>query len=134
MRRAFVSHSSSDDTFVEEMESFLRNGSGFDKVFDDISAIKPNEKFWLEIEEGIKNRETFIVVTTVASEGVEREVEFAVASRRRTSRSGRGVQRIPWRKNGSTRTQARYCTESHHRLVANRCGPTCIELTRRVRQ
>ena len=45
MRRAFVSHSSADDRYVAEMESFLRNAAGFDEVFNDVSAIQPDEKF-----------------------------------------------------------------------------------------
>ena len=80
MRRAFVSHSTADDAFVAEMESFLRNAAGFDEVFNDVSAIRPDEKFWPKIEEGITNCDSFVVVITVASsasEWVKREVEFA---------------------------------------------------------
>ena len=36
MRSAFVSHSTSDDRYVAEMESFLR-AAGFDDVFNDKS-------------------------------------------------------------------------------------------------
>jgi hypothetical protein len=39
MRRVFVSHSTSDDSYVAEMESFLR-AAGFDEVFNDVSAIR----------------------------------------------------------------------------------------------
>jgi hypothetical protein len=46
MRSAFVSHSTSEDRYVAEMESFLRAAG-----FDDVSAIQPGEKFWPEIEE-----------------------------------------------------------------------------------
>ncbi len=49
MPRAFVSHSSADDRYVAEMESFLR-AAGFEEVFNDVSAIKPDEKFWPKIE------------------------------------------------------------------------------------
>src|SRR5258708_733336 len=79
MRGAFVSHSTSDDSFVAEMESFLR-AAGFDEVFNDVSAIRPDEKFWPEIEKGITNCDALVVVITSASnasEWVKREVEFA---------------------------------------------------------
>src|SRR6185503_3227705 len=79
MRSAFVSHSTSDDSFVAEMESFLR-AAGFDEVFNDVSAIRPDEKFWPAIEKGIANCDSFVVVITAASsssEWVKREVEYA---------------------------------------------------------
>jgi len=79
MRRAFVSHSTSDDSYVAEMESFLRT-AGFYEVFNDVSAIRPNEQFWPEIEKGIANCDSFVAVITAASndsEWVKREVEFA---------------------------------------------------------
>ena len=71
MRRAFVSHSSADDRYVAEMESFLRN---------DVSAIQLDEQFWPKIEEGITNCDSLVVVITAASnasEWVKREVEYA---------------------------------------------------------
>jgi hypothetical protein len=77
--RAFVSHSSADDRYVAEMESFLR-AAGFDDVFNDVSAIRPDEKFWPEIEQGIAKCDSFVVVITAASnssEWVKREVEYA---------------------------------------------------------
>jgi hypothetical protein len=77
--RAFVSHSSADDRYVAEMESFLR-AAGFDEVFNDVSAIRPDEKFWPEIEQGIASCDSFVVVITAASnssEWVNREVEYA---------------------------------------------------------
>lgn len=79
MRRAFVSHSSVDDSFVAELESFLR-ASGFDEVFNDVHAVKPDEQFWPKIEESVRNCDTFYVVITAASnnsEWVTREVRFA---------------------------------------------------------
>jgi hypothetical protein len=79
MRSAFVSHSTSDDRYVAEMESFLR-AAGFDEVFNDVSAILPDEKFWPEIEKGIAKCEALVVVITLASsasEWVKREVEYA---------------------------------------------------------
>lgn len=79
MRRAFVSHSSADDRYVAEVESFLRK-AGFDDVFNDVSSIEPDEKFWPKIQEGIAGCDTFYVVITSASnasEWVQREVEYA---------------------------------------------------------
>ncbi len=61
------------------MESFLR-GSGFAEVFTDVHAIKPDEKFWLKIEEGIRECDTFYAVITAASTHstwVMREVKCA---------------------------------------------------------
>jgi hypothetical protein len=77
--RAFVSHSSADDRYVAEMESFLR-AAGFDDVFNDVRSIQPDENFWPEIEKGIANCDSFVVVITAASnssEWVKREVEYA---------------------------------------------------------
>ena len=79
MRRAFVSHSTADDSYVAEMDSFLR-AAGFDEVFNDASAIKPDEQFWPAIEKGIADCDTFVVVITAAatnSEWVRREVALA---------------------------------------------------------
>jgi tetratricopeptide (TPR) repeat protein len=79
MRSAFVSHSTSDDRYVAEMDSFLR-AAGYDEVFNDVSAIRPDEKFWPEIEKGIAECEALVVVITSASnasEWVKREVECA---------------------------------------------------------
>ena len=66
MPRAFVSHSTSDDSYVAEMASLLR-AAGFDDVFNDVSAIQPDEKFWTEIEKGIADCDSFVVVITSAS-------------------------------------------------------------------
>ncbi len=79
MRRAFVSHSTADDSFIAEMESFLR-AAGFDDVFNDVHAIQPDEKFWPRIEQGITDCDAFVVVLTAAStnsEWVKREAELA---------------------------------------------------------
>jgi len=38
MRRAFISHSTRDDSYVAEMEWFLRAAS-FDEVLNDVGAI-----------------------------------------------------------------------------------------------
>jgi len=58
MRRAFVSHSTSDDRYVAEMESFLR-AAGFDEVFNDVSALRPDEKFWPAIDPPILSAVSF---------------------------------------------------------------------------
>lgn len=79
MRSAFVSHSTVDDSYVTEMESFLR-AAGFDDVFNDSSAIKPDEQLWPEIEKGITKADTLFVVITASSntsDWVKREVEYA---------------------------------------------------------
>jgi TIR domain-containing protein len=79
MRRAFVSHSTADDSYVAEMESFLR-AAGFHEVFNDVSAIRPDEQFWPVIEKGIADADTLVVVITTASNSsawVKREVDCA---------------------------------------------------------
>ncbi len=79
MRRAFVSHSTADDRYVAEMDSFLR-AAGYDHVFNDASSIRPDEKFWPAIEQGIADADTLVVVITRASNSsawVKREVEYA---------------------------------------------------------
>jgi hypothetical protein len=79
LRRAFISHATADDSYVAEMESFLR-AMGFDDVFNDVSAIRPDEQFWSAIERGITESEALVVVITAASNAsdwVNREVTFA---------------------------------------------------------
>ena len=49
--RAFISHSTDDDSYVAEIESLLR-ALDVDEVFNDVHAIKPDEKFWPAIEKG----------------------------------------------------------------------------------
>ena len=66
MRRAFVSHSTRDDYYVAELESFLR-AAGFDEVFNDVSSIRPDEQFWPTIEKGIAECDRLFVVITAAS-------------------------------------------------------------------
>lgn len=78
-RRAFISHATADDSYVAEMESFLR-AAGYDEVFNDVSAIQPDEKFWPRIEQGITTSEALFVVITAASNAsdwVKREVACA---------------------------------------------------------
>ena len=80
MRCAFVSHSTRDDRYVGEMDSFL-HAVGYDDVFNDVRSIPPGAEFWPEIEKGIADADTFVVAITVesnASEWVRREVEFAL--------------------------------------------------------
>ncbi|HAB17728.1 MAG TPA: toll/interleukin-1 receptor domain-containing protein [Verrucomicrobiota bacterium] len=79
MRRAFVSHSARDDSYVAELDALLR-AAGFDDVFNDVNSIKPDEQFWSEIESGIGECDMLFVVITAAatsSDWVRREVEFA---------------------------------------------------------
>lgn len=85
LRRAFISHATADDSYVAEMESFLR-AAGYDDVFNDASAIQPDERFWPAIERGITDSEALVVVITAASnasEWVAREVTFARSLGRR---------------------------------------------------
>jgi len=79
MRRAFVSHSTADDRYVAEMESFLR-AAGYDEVFNDVRSIAPDAALWPAIEKGIADANTLVVVITTASTAsawVTREVELA---------------------------------------------------------
>lgn len=76
---AFISHSSPDDGYVAELESFVR-AMGYAEVFNDSRSIKPDEKFWPEIEKGITACDALIVVITPASlksAWVQREVDLA---------------------------------------------------------
>ncbi|AVP96070.1 hypothetical protein C7S18_02175 [Ahniella affigens] len=78
-RIAFISHTTPYDSYVAELESFLL-ASGFDQVFNDVSAIKPDELLWPTIEQGILSCTTFYFVIgdkTKDSVWVQREVAFA---------------------------------------------------------
>ena len=99
-------------------ESFLRNAAGFDEVFNDVSAIRPDEKFWPKIEEGITNCDSFVVVITAASEWAKREVEFA-----------RGVSKkvIPiWPRTSVDSTAQKWFNSNSssrlHRMTSPACG------------
>jgi hypothetical protein len=77
-RRAFISHATADDSYVAEMAA-LWHAMDFD-VFNDVSAIQPDEQFWPRIEQGITASEALVVVITAASNAsdwVRREVAFA---------------------------------------------------------
>lgn len=50
------------------MEEFLR-AAGFDDVFNDDSAIRPDEEFWPAIEKGIADCDSLVVIVTAASYG-----------------------------------------------------------------
>jgi TIR domain len=79
MPRAFVSHSSPDDRYVQEMVQYLRT-LGYDEVFDDGHTIEPDELFWNRIEHGILKCDAFVVIlshASVKSYWVDREVQFA---------------------------------------------------------
>jgi hypothetical protein len=79
MSSAFLSHSSQDDRYVQEMVQYLR-ALGFDDVFNDSHTIAPDELFWNRIEQGIGACDAFVVVlshASVQSPWVDREVKFA---------------------------------------------------------
>ena len=81
MPSAFISHSTPDDSFVAELESFLRAiPPGYDEVFNDSRSIVPDAEFWSEIEAGIRRCDALVVVisrASVASKWVTKEVELA---------------------------------------------------------
>jgi tetratricopeptide (TPR) repeat protein len=79
-KRAFISHSSQDDSYVAELVSLLR-AMGYSEVFNDSHTIEPGEDFWQRIEDGIMHCDTFVIVITAASNEsswVDREVELAL--------------------------------------------------------
>lgn len=79
MRRAFISHSSPDDRYVEEFVQLVRS-LGYSEVFKDSHSIEPDEKFWPKIETGICDCDAFVVIlshASVQSYWVDREVQFA---------------------------------------------------------
>ena len=79
MLKAFISHSSPDDRYVQEMVQYLRT-LGFDEVFNDSHSIAADELFWNRIESGIKESDAFVVIlshASVKSYWVDREVKFA---------------------------------------------------------
>jgi hypothetical protein len=78
-RRAFISHSTVDDWYVQEMTQYLRK-LGFGDVFVDGHSIAPDELFWERVEAEIQQCDAFVVVLSQASVGsywVDREVQFA---------------------------------------------------------
>ena len=78
-RSAFISHSSPDDRYVQEMVQYLRT-LGYDEVFNDGHTIAPDELFWDRIEQGIRECDAFVVIlshASVKSYWVDREVQFA---------------------------------------------------------
>ena len=79
MPGAFISHSSPDDRYVQEMVQYLRT-LGYDDVFNDGHTIAPDELFWTRIEQGIRQCDAFVVILShalVTSYWVDREVQFA---------------------------------------------------------
>ncbi len=78
-KHAFISHSSPDDRYVQEMVQYLRT-LGYDDVFNDGHTIAPDELFWNRVEQGILDCEAFVVIlshASVQSFWVDREVQFA---------------------------------------------------------
>ncbi len=81
-KSAFISHSSPDDRYVQEMVQYLR-ALGYAEVFNDSHTIAPDEEFWPRIEQGIRDCDAFVVVlshASVKSYWVDREVQFARAN------------------------------------------------------
>ena len=79
MPSAFISHSSPDDRYVQEMVQYLRT-LGYDDVFNDGHTIAPDELLWNRIEKGIRECDAFVVIlshASVTSYWVDREVRFA---------------------------------------------------------
>lgn len=56
MPSAFVSHSSPDDRYVQEMVQYLHT-LGYDEVFNAGHTIAPDELFWNRIGKGIGARD-----------------------------------------------------------------------------
>ncbi|MEY4749488.1 MAG: hypothetical protein RIQ60_1702 [Pseudomonadota bacterium] len=78
-RRAFISHATADDSYVAEMESFLRRLHMAD-VFNDAASIRPDEPIWPRIQQGIEESDFLVAIVSAAStasEWVSREVEHA---------------------------------------------------------
>jgi tetratricopeptide (TPR) repeat protein len=78
-KNAFISHSTPDDGYVEELKSFVR-AMDFPDVFTDSHTIEPDEQFWPRIEQGIRECDAFVVVlshASVQSYWVDKEVQFA---------------------------------------------------------
>ncbi|MBM3524277.1 MAG: toll/interleukin-1 receptor domain-containing protein, partial [Alphaproteobacteria bacterium] len=79
MLRAFISHSSADDRYVQELVQLVRN-LGYGDVFNDSHSIEPDAHFWPRIEQGIREADAFVIVlshASVKSYWVDREVRFA---------------------------------------------------------
>jgi hypothetical protein len=80
MPRAFISHSSLDDRYVEETEKYIRALGSFDEVFNDNHSIGSDDRFWDKIEEAIRGCDIFVVILShdsVKSSWVDREVQLA---------------------------------------------------------
>jgi len=79
MPSAFISHSSPDDRYVQEMVRYLHT-LGYDDIFNDGHTIAPDELFWNRIEKGIRECDAFVVILShpsVTSYWVDSEVQFA---------------------------------------------------------
>lgn len=79
MSNAFISHSSPDDRYVQDLVQFVLK-LGYTEVFNDGHSIVPDEEFWPRIEKSIRECDAFVVVlshSSVKSYWVDREVQFA---------------------------------------------------------
>ena len=85
MPNAFISHSSPDDRYVQEMVQYLRK-LGYDDVFNDSHSIEPDDLFWPRIEKSIRECDAFVVIlshASVTSYWVDREAQFARDQRKK---------------------------------------------------
>ena len=81
----FLSHSTEDDSYVAEMESFIRSlieGN----VFNDVHSIPAGEEFWPEIKNAIHTCKLFYVIVSthsIKSKWVKDEIELARFKKKR---------------------------------------------------
>jgi hypothetical protein len=79
MAKVFLSHSTTDDRLVSQVQAFLRAVNDGD-VFNDIVSIPAGAEFWAEIEQGIEECERLVRIVSrdsIRSEWIQREVELA---------------------------------------------------------
>jgi energy-coupling factor transporter ATP-binding protein EcfA2 len=80
-KKAFISHSTSDDRFVTELKGLII-GLGYESVFNDADSdsIMPDQPIWPRIVEGIRSADALVVVISAksaVSNWVKLEVEYA---------------------------------------------------------
>ena len=92
MLKAFISHSSPDDRYVQEMVQYLRT-LGYDDVFNESHSIAPMSFSGTGSRTGIRECDDFVVIlshASVKSYWVDREVQFARELRKKPDRSPSG--------------------------------------------
>ncbi|MEO0447090.1 MAG: TIR domain-containing protein, partial [Verrucomicrobiota bacterium] len=75
----FLSHSSKDDLFIQQLHPLLRD-LGLGTIFNDAYSLRTGSEFWPEIEQAITECQKFVVVVSsasMASKWVPKEVELA---------------------------------------------------------